>query len=90
MPGLFQTVRIFAMPMKCHYIKVRGLGKVLIPGCMAVSVSNDIERCTCSDILTEANFEKQRYNELVRRLKQEISELRQENEILRKGTIKLL
>lgn len=49
--------------MKCHYINVRAVGRVLIPGCMAVAVSNDIERCTCCDILTEKDFEKQRYND---------------------------
>ncbi len=52
--------------------------------------SNDIERCTCRDILTEKDFENQRYNDVVKRLKQEISELRQENEMLRKGYIKLV
>lgn len=41
------------------------------------------------DILTEKDFEKQRYNDVVKRLKQEISELRQENEMLRKGYIKI-
>jgi len=76
--------------MKCHYIKVKGIGKVLIPGCMAVAVSNDIERCTCTDILTEADFEKKRYNDIVTRMKKEIAELREENEILRKGYIKLV
>ena len=40
--------------------------------------------------LTEKDFEKQRYNDVVKRLKQEISELRQENEMLRKGYIKLV
>jgi hypothetical protein len=59
------------------------------PGCMAVAVSNDIERCTCCDILDGMDFEKQRYNDVVKRLKQEISELRQENEMLRKGYIKI-
>lgn len=56
--------------MKCHYINVRAVGRVLIPGCMTVAVSNDIERCTCCDILTEKDFEKQRYNDVVKRLKQ--------------------
>lgn len=75
--------------MKCHYIKVKNVGKVLIPGCMAVAVSNDISDCTCPDILTEANFERLRYNDVVNRLKKEITELREENEVLRKGYIKL-
>lgn len=76
--------------MKCHYIKVRGVGKVLIPGCMAVAVSNDIDDCTCGDILTEADFERKRYKDVVERMKKEIIELREENEILRKGYIKIL
>lgn len=76
--------------MKCHYIKVKGVGKVLIPGCMAVAVSNDIDDCTCPDILTEAEIERQRYNDVVDRMKKEIAELREENEILRKGYIKII
>lgn len=76
--------------MKCHYIKVKGVGKVLIPGCIAVAVSNDITDCTCDDILTEADFERQRYKDVVERMKKEIVELREENEILRKGYIRII
>lgn len=76
--------------MKCHYIKVKDVGKVLIPGCMAVAVSNNIADCTCPDNLTEADFERQRYKDVVDRLKKEIAELREENEILRKGYIKII
>lgn len=32
---------------KCHVIKDEIAGDVLIPGCIAVTVSNDIEDCTC-------------------------------------------
>lgn len=35
------------MTEKCHYIRVKGMERVLIPGCMAVAVSGDIEDCTC-------------------------------------------
>lgn len=76
--------------MKCHYIKVKGVGKVLILGCMAVAISNDITGCTCPDILTEAEFERKRYTEVVDRLKKEIVELREENEMLRKNYIKII
>lgn len=76
--------------MRCHFIKVKGIGKVLIPGCMAVTISNDITACTCPDILTEAKFERKRYNEVVDGMKREIAELREENEILRKGYIKII
>ena len=33
--------------MKCHYINDRIAGRILIPGCMGVAVSNDIGDCTC-------------------------------------------
>jgi len=34
--------------MRCHYTIDKKTGnKVLIPGCMAVAVSNDIDDCTC-------------------------------------------
>lgn len=36
------------MSEKCHYIRVRGVGRVLIPGCMAVAVSGDLDQCTCN------------------------------------------
>lgn len=36
------------MSDKCHYIRVRGVGRVLIPGCMAVAVSGDLDQCTCN------------------------------------------
>lgn len=35
------------MSDKCHYITARGVGCVLIPGCMAVAVSGDLSQCTC-------------------------------------------
>ena len=34
--------------MRCHHIQDEIAGKVLIPGCMAVTISQDIEDCTCS------------------------------------------
>ncbi len=55
--------------MKFHYEKIKGVGKVLIPDCMAVVVSNDIERCTCH------SFERKRYNNEIKRLKGIITKL---------------
>lgn len=69
--------------MKCHYEKIKGVGKVLIPGCMAVAVSNDIERCTCHSTTYES-FERDCYNVEVKRLKGIITELEEENEYYRK------
>ena len=66
--------------MKCHYEKIKGVGKVLIPGCMAVAVSNDIERCTCHSTTYES-FERKRYNVEVKRI---ITKLEKENEYYRK------
>lgn len=36
------------MKDKCHYIQVKGVGKVFIPGCMGGAVYG-IEGCTCGD-----------------------------------------
>ena len=69
--------------MKCHYEKIKGVGKILIPGCMAVAVSNDIERCTCHSTTYES-FERDRYNIEVKRLNSIITELEEENECYRK------
>lgn len=69
--------------MKCHYEKIKGVGKVLIPGCMAVAVSKDIELCTCHST-TYDSFERERYNKEIKRLKGIITELEEENEYYRK------
>lgn len=69
--------------MKCHYEKIKGVGKVLVPGCMAVAVSNDIELCTCHNT-TYKSFERKRYNNEIKRLKGIITELEEENEYYRK------
>lgn len=69
--------------MKCHYEKIKGVGKVLIPGCMAVAVSNDIELCTCHSTTYES-FERERYNKEIKRLKSIITKLEKENEYYRK------
>lgn len=33
--------------MKCHYITDRIAGRILIPGCMSVVMSNDKRDCSC-------------------------------------------
>lgn len=65
--------------MKCHYERIKGVGRVLIPGCMAVAVSNDISRCTCSPTEVE-EFESERYRKEIRRLHGIIQNLEKENE----------
>ena len=69
--------------MKCHYENIKGVGRVLIPGCMAVAVSNDIELCTCHNTTYES-FERERYNAEVKRLKGIITKLEKENGYYRK------
>lgn len=69
--------------MKCHYENIKGVGKVLIPGCMAVAVSQDIEDCTCHPT-TIRQFETQRYKEHVEELKKRIRELEEENDFYAK------
>lgn len=69
--------------MKCHYEKIKGVGKEIIPGCMTVDVSNDIELCTCHST-TYDGFERKRYNNEIKRLKGIITKLEKENEYYRK------
>tara|TARA_R100001244_G_scaffold106223_1_gene78749 strand:- start:260 stop:472 length:213 start_codon:yes stop_codon:yes gene_type:complete len=62
--------------MKCYYVHDKITGKVLIPQCMSVVQSNDIEDCICTSYpKTFAGFERQRYNEKVQELLNEISRL---------------
>ncbi len=68
--------------MKCHYENVKGVGKVLIPGCMSVAVSGDIERCTCTPTSVK-NFERREYKEHVAELTTKIRQLEKENEYYR-------
>lgn len=69
--------------MKCHYENIKGVGKVLIPGCMAVAVSQDITDCTCKPT-TIMDFEKREYKEHVKELEKRIRELEEENDFYAK------
>lgn len=68
--------------MKCHYIYTEHGEKVLIPGCMAVAVSGDMEDCTCRSEKTFPQFEREEYNKAVKALRQEIKDLESENAYL--------
>lgn len=63
------------MSDKCHYINIRDVGRVLIPGCMAVAVSGDISQCTCNAPLSypeqidKLQRENKRLREKIKRLK---------------------
>lgn len=75
--------------MKCHYTYTEDGEKVLIPGCMAVAVSGDIEDCTCRSEMTFEQFERKRYNEILNRLQSEIKDLEEENAELNRVICKL-
>lgn len=71
--------------MKCHYENIKGVGKVLIPGCTAVAWSGDIHDCICHrEPQSFAAFERQKYNKEIKRLKAKIKEMEDENEYYRK------
>ncbi len=63
------------MSDKCHYINVRGVGRVLIPGCMAVAVSDNTEDCTCNapqtpqEVIEKLQRENKRLKAEIKRLK---------------------
>lgn len=65
--------------MKCHYIYTEDGLKVLIPGCMAVAVSGNIQDCTCRNELTERQFERKEYNDTVKALRKQVKDLEREN-----------
>lgn len=51
--------------MKCYYAFDEQTGqKVLIPGCMSVVQSEDVEDCVCTTDTFSA-FEKERYNKVL-------------------------
>ncbi len=65
--------------MKCHYIHDVTHGKILIPGCWSVVISNNMADCNCRNkIETFAQFEKKEYQEILLNKNQEISELEKE------------
>ncbi len=64
--------------MKCHYSYESG-EKVLIPGCLSVAVSWDMERCTCDrEYKTFEQFEKEEYNKNLNELQNQIKALEKE------------
>jgi len=69
--------------MMCHYENIEGVGKVLIPGCIAVAVTGDIEMCTCHPT-SYASFERESYRKEVERLKGIIKCLEEENDFYAK------
>ena len=72
--------------MKCHYIYDKEVGKVLIPGCWNVVISNEMSRCSCRSYPeTNAQFERQEYNKKVNEQKAYIKEL--ESEVFRLNRI---
>ena len=75
--------------MKCHYIYTEKGEKVLIPGCWDVVISGDMSRCTCRKEHSPSWYEKQRYNEEINLLKQEIKALENENAYLNRIIKKL-
>ena len=80
--------------MKCHYVYDKEVGRVLIPGCWSVVMSNDIKDCTCTvEPISTAGFERKRYNEEIRKRNAIIKDLRRQVEYLQNeldNTIKLL
>lgn len=71
---------------KCYFITdpIRGT-KVLIPECYGSLHHDDLSGCICADQpLTYNQFQKEKYNEVVNSLNDEVAELRQELATCRK------
>lgn len=66
--------------MKCHYVYDKEIGKVLIPGCWAVVLSNDIRDCTCKNNQPSETDEIKKLKNEIRLLKKQINELKNNND----------
>lgn len=63
--------------MRCYYTTYKGR-KILIPGCWGTAIYG-IKHCNCrSETKSNAQFEKEKYNEVVKELEKANKELRQE------------
>lgn len=69
--------------MKCYYTYDNDGEKHLIPMCWDTLHSDDISDCTCREPNTSYNFEKQRFNEVVKEKNRIIQEQQAELEYLR-------
>jgi len=76
--------------MKCHYVYDPKYGKVLIPGCWAVVHSGNMADCYCRKVNTFQDFEKQRYNEVLKGKNELIKYLESENAALNRIIKKLI
>lgn len=76
---------------KCHYIYDQKYGKVLIPHCWPVVHSGDMSRCTCRSYpKTQAQFERQEFNQILQAKDKEIRDLEKENARLNRIIKKLI
>lgn len=65
--------------MKCYYTLDPKTGKkVFIPMCYGTVDTKDIKDCHCPDPLTEHHFEKERYNEVLKKKNESIAEYQAE------------
>lgn len=76
--------------MKCHYVYDTKAGKVLMPGCWAVVISGNMEDCYCRNGYTFQDFEKQQYNDVLKKKNELIKDLERENAALNRIIKKLL
>ena len=67
--------------MKCHYTNDIIAGKVLIPECMGVAVSNDLADCTCDSIPNYVKFSD------YKKLESENKDLIKENKVFKEGLL---
>jgi predicted RNase H-like nuclease (RuvC/YqgF family) len=76
--------------MKCFYtIDPKTLKKVFIPMCYGTMDTRDIRDCNCPDPLTEHQFQKERYNEVLQQKNESIESMQAEINHLNKVIINL-
>lgn len=75
--------------MKCYFtIDPKTLKKVFIPMCYGTMDTKDIKDCCCPNPLTEHQFEKERFNKVIKQknetIQQQQSEIIHLNKIIQK------
>ena len=75
--------------MKCYYTYDENGEKFFIPMCYSTMYSHDKRDCTCTDPLTVHQFEKERFNRVIKEKNDIIESMESELKHLRKVIEKL-
>ena len=64
---------------KCFNTTDEDGNKVFIPGCMGAIYHDGVDECYCKDFPKYTDFEKREYNQALKELRKDLSDLEKEN-----------